>query len=270
MCGGTRIRDLFRSDADVFRCEDCSHVFTDPASISHPEIYGREYYERTHRNWFANPNRELFSWIASRLPEGAASVLDVGCGKGAFLRFLRARKGGTLKLVGIDYSSNEVEDGVEFRQGDFTRMPGDERFDAVVSLAVIEHVEDPVAFARSLNRRCASNGMIAVMTLDNGSLLYATARLMARLGLRGPAERLYSAHHLQHFTRKSLRLALEKVGLEVVELHHHNAPLASIDVPASNVLVRMIFMAGVVLLFQLGLISGRTYLQTVVARRRGN
>ena len=108
---------------------------------------------------------------------------------------------------------------------------------------------------------------MVVMTLNNDSLLYNAARIMARFGMRGPCERLYSAHHVQHFTPKSLRLALERAGLEVVRTHHHNAPIAALDIPAANLIVRLIYKMGVVGLLWTGLFCRRTYLQTMVARR---
>ena len=56
------------------------------------EEYTPEYYEETHRNWFANPNFALFRWIEHQLPAEIRSVLDVGCGRGDFLKFLRRQR----------------------------------------------------------------------------------------------------------------------------------------------------------------------------------
>jgi 2-polyprenyl-3-methyl-5-hydroxy-6-metoxy-1,4-benzoquinol methylase len=257
---------VFRSDANVFHCKDCSHVFSDPLSIEKPEDYGPEYYQDNHRNWFEHPNVPLFAWIASRLSAGTRSVLDVGCGKGDFLRFLRDGAKLPAHLVGVDCSPNESEPGIEYRQGAIAEMPGKEKADAVVCMAVIEHVPDPVAFARLLAARCGPQGIVAVMTVDNDSLLYMAARLMARLGMRTPALRLYSAHHLQHFNVRSLRTALERAGLQLIEVHHHNAPIKAMDFPAPNGFVKAVFTVGVAAIFWLGRATGRTFLQTVLAR----
>lgn len=268
VCGGTAASLLFRSDAEVYRCAYCTHAFSDMASIADLETYGPEYYERIHQNWFAHPDLDLFAWIAAQFPEGTRSVLDVGCGKGAFLRFLRDGRYQLERLVGVDISPNDPETGIEYRQADFSKMRDDERFDVVVSLAVIEHVSNPVAFVRGLATRCNPGGVVVVMTLDNDSLLYAAARLLANIGVRAPAMRLYSAHHLQHFTHRSLKAALKEVGLEVIVTCHHNAPMAALDIPARNFLVKLAFTAGVAGLFWLGTLTRRTYLQTIAATRR--
>lgn len=231
------------------------------------ETYSADYYEDAHRNWFANPNYPLFNWIACRLPGNLRSILDAGCGKGAFLRYLRNKAKSPLRLVGIDYTENAPDDGIEYLQGEILDATSGKRFDAVVSLAVIEHVPNPVAFARVLASSMNPGGQLVVMTLDNNSLLYAIARAMAAVGITGPARRLYSPHHLHHFTGTSLRATLGKAGLKVVATHHHNVPLAAVDIPGSNTVVRAIYALGVAGIFTLGWMTGRTYLQTVIAVR---
>lgn len=267
VCGSNRTRHYLQAQGSVYRCVECSHVFSVPESTIGAEHYDVDYFEHTHRNWFAHPNIDLFRWIVGQIPNGVSSVLDAGCGRGAFLRFLRKNMGTTSRLVGIDYSSNNPDSGIEYRQGDITKLPKEDRFDVVVSLAVIEHVADPVLFASTLFDRCNPGGMVVVMTLDNDSLLYSAARLMARVGVGGPCERLYSAHHLQHFTSHSLKIALGKSGMEVIRIHHHNAPVAALDIPAANSIVGSVYMLGVIGLLWAGFLVHRTYLQTAVARR---
>ena len=170
------------------------------------------------------------------------------------------------RLVGADCSPNSIQPGIEYWQGEVAEMPGKEKFDVVVCMAVIEHVPDPVAFAKLLAAACDPQGNVAVMTLDNDSLLYMAARLMAKLGMRTAALRLYSAHKLQHFNFRSLRTTLEKAGLQLIEVHHHNAPIKAMDFPAPNPFVKAVFTVGVAVLFWLGRATGRTFLQTVLAR----
>jgi hypothetical protein len=86
-------------------------------------------------------------------------------------------------------------------------------------------------------------------------------------GVRAPAERLYSSHHLHHFTPKSLRATLEQSGLKVVAVRNHNSPLAAVDIPPTGVLGNLFFKLGLIGLSILGQISGKTYLQTMIARK---
>src|SRR5579863_3761851 len=108
------------ADISLFRCPSCQHCFTDLASLQVPEEYSAEYFDETHKNWNKHPDLGLFERvyriIAARRPN--ASVLDVGCGKGNLLRYLRERDP-KLRLTGIDISPSYSSDGVEFVQGDF-------------------------------------------------------------------------------------------------------------------------------------------------------
>jgi 2-polyprenyl-3-methyl-5-hydroxy-6-metoxy-1,4-benzoquinol methylase len=209
----------------------------------------------------------LFSWIVNQISPKYKSLLDAGCGKGAFLRFVLGSIDTPIHLVGVDYTANSPFFGIEYQQGELENLPRDQRFDVVVSLAVIEHVADPVAFAGELYERCEVGGLVIVMTLNNDSFLYGVARLMAKFKISGPCDRLYSAHHTQHFTTKSLRQTLEKNNLEIIKIHYHNAPIAALDIPARNIIVRLLYKAGVIVLLWAGLLFCRTSLQTIVARR---
>jgi SAM-dependent methyltransferase len=267
VCSDDNSRFVLRSDADVYQCPSCSHVFSDPASITHSEKYTNDYYESEHKNWFENPDIKLFSWIQSVLPETVKSILDVGCGKGAFLGYIKDNCPSIKRLVGVDYSPNKSTPEIEFITGDAAHLPGNEKFDAVVSLAVIEHVHDPVGFAHILAERCKAGGYVVTMTVNNSSLLYRMARVMHRCGMVTPAARLYSLHHLQHFTISSLRSTLERAGLEIITTRNHNPPFAAIDLPSNNFVKRCVFTVGLIGLLFLGSLSGMAYLQTVVARR---
>ena len=265
ICDSMSTAFLFSSDSDIFECGQCSHVFSRLTSNKNMEEYAPEYYQEVHANWFRNPNIRLFEWVSKNLSKSCASVLDVGCGKGAFLRFLRDRSQAPLKLVGVDYSPNVSEHGIEYREGAFEEMQDLGLFDAVVNLAVIEHLISPVGFARHLAELCGENGVVVVMTLNNDSVLYCVARLLGRIGIAGPMKRLYSIHHLQHFTKASLETALKKAGLRVFKARKHNAPLRAIDIPARNPFLKGLLAVTVGFTFLLGTILRRTYLQTVIA-----
>ena len=87
-----------------------------------------------------------------------ASVLDVGCGRGAWLKAFG--EAGASKLVGLDGSWNEgemVDPAIDFRSTDLEAATrdglGGERFDLAMSLEVAEHLapETSTGFARLLS-----------------------------------------------------------------------------------------------------------------------
>ena len=224
------------------------------------ETYDDDYYEVEHRRWFEHPNTALFGEIAKAIPRDS-TVLDVGCGKGAFLRYLHTHRP-DLELTGIDLTDNPDTDGITYLKGDIMTIdPG--QFDAVVSLAVIEHIPEVVRFVDRLYSFVRPGGVVAVMTLNEASLLYRLARASRPIA---PItfNRLYSAHHVHHFTRRSLESLLGSHS-RIERSWTHNMPLAAIDIPASGV-SGAILRAGMGGVCAVGDWTGTAYLQTVVSR----
>jgi len=249
-------------EAELFRCAICSHAFTRPESIRVPEQYEASYFEEDHKRWFEHPNVELFERILSEIPVGS-SVADVGCGRGDFLRFAHSRRS-DLKLTGIDLSDNADESGIRFIQGDILKLNLLERFDVVVSLAVIEHVAEVGAFVRRVQQLAKPSGTVVVMTLNDGSLLYSAARLGRSVGVPLAFNRLYSVHHLHHFTRDSLSNLLTSNGCIVRKHLDHNAPVEAMDLPVSSTWLDSVLRVGLRALWIAGKATQRSYLQTIV------
>jgi 2-polyprenyl-3-methyl-5-hydroxy-6-metoxy-1,4-benzoquinol methylase len=264
VCGHDAQFAYTHPEARIFRCTGCTHAFSDPESLEGLEPYSADYYDEAHRNWFANPNLALFDWIEKRIPSDCQSLIDLGCGRGQFLDFVRARRP-NIRLVGVDLSHNVNRDSIEFHCGDALDLKLG-AFDAVVSLATIEHVSDVAGFARRIHDFCNPGGIVVVMTLDDGSLLYRASRLALWLGMPVGFNRLYSAHHLHHFTHRSLVRLLERSGLNLLGSLHHSVPLKALDLPVSP-LVRPIFLAGVKTVFIAGDLIRLSYLQTIIAQR---
>lgn len=103
------------------------------------------------------PRHNIFSeWIAD-----GASVLDVGCGDGAFLNFLKGQNRG-LGLTGIDISEQALsaarERGFQVFQADVSNtLPfKDKTFDYSVCSEVLEHIansEDLLSEMRRISRK---------------------------------------------------------------------------------------------------------------------
>jgi SAM-dependent methyltransferase len=265
VCGhGSALEQRCR-DADLYRCPECDHCFSDPSSLRAVEEYGPDYFQK---QWFQSRNTGLFDNISNTIAmhNRNASVLDVGCGNGAFLRHIH-QTNPSFTLTGVDLSKNESGPGIEFLQGNFTSMALSRQFDVVVSLAVIEHLRDVRAFVTRVYGLCSLGGLVIVMTMNDRSLLYGTARLLKRIGFSLPADQLYSAHHLNHFNVTSLHRLMSLCGLQPNKTILHNIPMGGVDISSRSRLLTPVLQAGVWGLFGLGSLTGRTYLQTVICRK---
>jgi 2-polyprenyl-3-methyl-5-hydroxy-6-metoxy-1,4-benzoquinol methylase len=248
-------------EADIYRCSCCTHAFSDLASMPDQEIYDAGYYDNEHRRWFENPDTNLFDGITALIPEGG-SVLDIGCGRGGFLHHVHSKRP-DVQLTGVDYSSNQDE-VIRFLQGDALKVDISDRFDLVVSLAVIEHVPDCVALAKRMRELAKPGGTLVVMTLDESSILFGLARLGRVLGVPMAFDCLYSRHHVHHFTRASLTRLLESCGLKVSQRIMHNAPLQAVDLPVRSRIADAVLRMALRVVFVAGCVLSRAYLQTVI------
>lgn len=147
------------------------------------------------------------------------SVCEVGCGAGDVLLQLHKRLEPHTRFVGYDISPQAIElargrerDRLRFAVGDPIEG-SQERYDLVLVIDVIEHLEDPYTFLRRL--RPQAEQTILHFPLD----LYV-------LSLLNPAWLLYmrdSVGHLHGFVRETALALLEETGYEILDARYTDA-----------------------------------------------
>ena len=260
----------FDEPISLFHCDECNHTFT---AVKVPkEKYLKDYFSEVHKNWFLHPNYKLFEFIRRRIFQENSSkvfkVLDVGCGNGDLQKYFVA-KGEKAELVGIDLAKNDKFSGIKFIRGNFFTYEIRKIFDAVSTLGTIEHIENPILFVKKIRGLLNRNGLLVIMTIDSDSLLYWLARLVNWLGINEAYRQLFVGHHLQHFTKGSLRRLLENNGYEILYQKNHNFPLKSVDVPKKGTVSEKIYLFLTALIFAVSSLMSRGMLQTVVCRKTG-
>lgn len=269
VCGNNKDNLMQDAPLHVYLCSLCGHPFT-ILPKSQQEIYDESYFAEDYENCFLHPNTRLFKSIGAKIKsyfgDRHVSLLDVGCGKGDLLRFLKSNYG-NAELHGIDFTGNASE-GITFMRGDFFTHDFSRKFDVVTSLMSIEHVDSPVVFVRKIYDMLEPNGLVFIDTIDSNSLIYRLARVFKAAGLRGPYERLYHRHHLQHFTGDSLRMLLENTGFEIIHRKNHNFLWSAINVPHGNFLLGLIYKLGIIAIFIITSMFGGGMDRTVICRKR--
>jgi 2-polyprenyl-6-hydroxyphenyl methylase/3-demethylubiquinone-9 3-methyltransferase len=104
-------------------------------------------------------------------------ALDVGCGAGLLTEPL-ARMGAAA--TGLDAAPENIAAArlhaegqglaIDYRAGSVETLGGDERFDLVCSMEVVEHVSDPAAFVGGLARALAPGGLMLLSTPNRTAL----------------------------------------------------------------------------------------------------
>jgi len=159
-----------------------------------------------------NPNpvqryllRRFHRQIASLLKAtGAERILDAGCGEGFVVSYLLQGNDG-LTITGIDCSLEAIEmarqmvPGVLFDVGDLREMPyGDDSFDLVMCLEVLEHLPDPHRGLRELRRVTSAHCLVSVPHEP----FFRTTNFLR--GKHVPAWGR-DPEHLQHWTARQFR-----------------------------------------------------------------
>jgi 2-polyprenyl-3-methyl-5-hydroxy-6-metoxy-1,4-benzoquinol methylase len=259
---------LLNKSLNLYKCDPCLHTFS-VIPKEKQESYNDDYFQKTHKNWMTNPNYPLFDFIYNESIKLSGNKqirsLDVGCGNGDFLKYISA-KDPALKLSGIDLIDNK-HPNIHFIKGDFLKEKIEGKFNNIVTLATVEHVDDPHLFIQKINSLLEPDGVLFITTINDGCLLHQIARVLNKIGLHASFKRIYSSHHLQHYTNQSLKKLMEMNGFSVIIKKNHNYPLKAVDLPESNFFIGKTYKLLVGIFFQLPKSFGDGILQTIVCKK---
>lgn len=202
-----------RGDLAMTACAACGFVFNaafEPSLLAYGEDYDNT---QDCSPAFASHLGALADRIVSGCGVRGARVVEVGCGKGGFLRRLVEADPGNTG-VGFDPSHqgplSELGGRLRFERRFYDASCAGVPADAVVCRHVIEHVADPVALLRSI--RSALDG-------SPGAKVFFETPCVDWI-LRGGVIWDFFYEHCSLFTLSSLTTAFEVAGFEVVERRH--------------------------------------------------
>lgn len=156
--------------------------------------------------------REFAAWPLSLFGGRSGAVLDVGCGRGDLGEQLMSR-GWTVS--GLDPSAQAVEiarsRGIDAQVSHVQNAKlREESFDAVTMLHALEHVNDPTGDLGAIRRYLKPGGQFVALMPNFGS--------WQRLRMGALWFHLDLPRHRTHFTRRSLRIALEQAGFVDIQI----------------------------------------------------
>jgi 2-polyprenyl-3-methyl-5-hydroxy-6-metoxy-1,4-benzoquinol methylase len=209
--------DRFHLRTDIYRLDRCSTCGTvwqaDPPSPAHMALHYTEDYHRAimaaGEGSAAERWKEQVKLIAKYKSGG--KVLDTGCSSGGFLSTM---KGPNWQLYGIEMEGSTAEraranTGAEVFVGDVVDAPYlRESFDVITCFDVLEHVYSPRQFLSKVKEWLKPGGLYYAMMPNIDSW---EAKLFGSywFGLELP-------RHITHFSPRSLRHLLTKMGFEEI------------------------------------------------------
>jgi ubiquinone/menaquinone biosynthesis C-methylase UbiE len=204
----------------VVRCQACDFLYTRPLPTVEElqALYSSEFYGE-------NKKASLLSWDSLRLllhqsvlrhrrkallNRAPGRVLDVGCGDGDFVAHLKPRG---WEVHGVEFSDAGCRlarsKGVQTYQGELAdaKFP-DGHFDVVTIWHVMEHLPDPLAEVREVNRILRDDGLLVIEVPNIASPTFKICRERWWL--------LDIPRHLQHYTPASLEKLVQRAGFTPV------------------------------------------------------
>lgn len=198
-------------------CDSCGFYHVSP----YPgEAYLKDFYSR-YEMPTAQANLAETARLLARNVGKDATIIDMGCGDGGFLKEMHAL--GYRKLVGFDQSPG-LERAAQLGIGTFHKASvwdylqeaeakGVGEADAIVLVNVLEHVAEPLELLARLHRSLRDGGVLCVTVPNDFSPLQ-----QAFLKVKGHLPWFVRLpDHLNYFDFKTLRNALTGSGFKVID-----------------------------------------------------
>lgn len=204
LCGGDGIRYRFtKQDIPHYSCTSCAFVFSRPA-INPNLANAIKDYEPAYLDYFKEKSHDIKNHAAlehllrKHISLSDTRILDVGCGSGRFVHYLRNRG---YEASGLEPSKALYD---AFLQGDhffndnlsgFIDRHPHQRFDVIIVADVLEHIEEPGSFIKDICSLLSPGGVVFISTPDTGSVFAKWA---------GRRWHYYNKYHLSLFNGENL------------------------------------------------------------------
>jgi SAM-dependent methyltransferase len=202
-------RTASRGDLRLGLCDCCAFIWNlafDPALVEYDGDYENSLH---HSPAFEAYAEALAERLVERYDLRGKHVVELGCGQADFLRRLCALGGNRGTGFDPSYVGPEQDGPVTVHRALYSeRTVGEAPGDFISCRHVLEHLERPLDFMRSLRRTLDGNpGAVVYFEVPNGEYQLE----------RGVVWDLIYAHH-STFTAPSLQALFERGGFEVLDI----------------------------------------------------
>lgn len=237
LCGSSKTvpsksyRHIGPENWSLHRCSCCGtmHLHPLPDAETLRRYYNAEYYGHG-TGKFSGPVEQivkLFRYFRAKTLKGltpSGPVLDVGCGRGLTLRFL---KNWGYKVDGVELDSAAAQRAYRnlgqtiFNSLGDTKSSGRNKYQAICFWHSLEHLPQPGRALRTADFLLAPGGVLVVSAPHMASI---QSRLAGKSWLH-----LDLPRHLAHFDMNRLCAFLKQMGYHVIEEGHFSQEYNVID-----------------------------------------
>jgi len=227
-------KDKKRQDkASYYYCSKCKSIFLGnlPKADDIMDFVNNEYNSGSYKQYVGAKDMKYDQFnfrikkINSLLPFSTHTLknkklLDVGCSCGYFIDVALENGydayGIELSEVAISYAKPETQKRIvqgdinTLKQSETINLIGDTRFNIVTAFDIIEHTVDPIVFLEQIKTVLKPDGTLILVTPDISHFL--------RYIMRGYWPMIQPTQHFILFSRKSIKIALEKAGYKDISI----------------------------------------------------
>jgi SAM-dependent methyltransferase len=207
-------RSIARGTLSMAVCSTCGFIFNravEPEKLAYGAAYDNT---QAHSAYFDGYMDDLAARVLARMPADGATVVEVGCGKGQFLRKILAAGPETLRAVGFDPSyvgpDTDCNGRLSFRRAYYDDGAAALKADIVICRHVIEHVPAPLELLASV--RAALQG-------SPSAIVFFETPCVAWI-LRNAVVWDLFYEHCSLFSSESLAFAFARGGFSVDSVEH--------------------------------------------------
>lgn len=243
-CGSSdydNVEDFYNS-YKVTKCNICSSLFVNPSpNIDALNEYYR--YSKCNKLWdelSKKRNKKKNNFIVDdrikvvlnyvdkiKCKEKNIKILEVGCGSGVFLSKLKKAlenraNDDSINLFGIDIDDCLINKSVDKELNlfhtsveDFIEEKNDE-YDIILHFELIEHLLDPLAFMKGLNKLLKTNGYVISTTQNVDGLAYIASNYNS---IKLLAHSIYPPLHLNAFNIAQMTYLVIMCGFKVEKIY---------------------------------------------------
>jgi SAM-dependent methyltransferase len=207
---GADIESFFNGHDNIYlyECTRTGYRFWYPQSFAGNE----EFYQLLEKSWPEYYRTTRWEYpIARKVITGARNVLEVGCGRGYFLRTLEEME---VDAIGLELNSRAISEKV-------TRYPiypdtvesliktEKTRFQAICVFQVLEHISEPHNFLKSLIQLLEPDGILLLSTPNRENVTLASQQDAFD----------FPPHHIGQFSSETFVKISDVLGLKAERIY---------------------------------------------------
>ena len=215
-----------------YNCVQCNIEFASPRLNEEAllDLYeGNEWRDKTYYDswsfddWQKNKGKDYFLVqenlkLVKKFLEPKSLILDVGCDIGLTVKTLENNnyyaEGIEVSKVGSGIALNKT--GIKVHNTKLENFQSDVKFDGLLLLDVLEHLDNPIEVLRNCADKLSQQGYIFIHTPHHSGLGSRYKKLLHRIGIRNNYKHFGFPQHLYGFDKISLSKMLGKAGFEAI------------------------------------------------------